>query len=406
SRRKGVIASRFFGRPSDRLHVIAVTGTNGKTSCSHFVASMLNGLGRSCGVMGTLGFGLPGALAEPGLTTPGAIDLQSRLAALVAAGCDSVCLEASSHGLHQGRLEGTRIAISIFTNITRDHLDYHETFSDYKAAKRTLFHWSGLQSAVINVDDDFGRELAQTLPAEVRVLTFSTRDTAADVYASSISYRADGFVADIVTPWGTGEIDSGLLGEFNVSNLLSAVTVAGLMGYDVADVTRVAGTIETTPGRMDALRSPGRPLVVIDYAHTPDALEKALHAARQHCRGRLVGVVGCGGDRDRGKRPMMGRILAAEADTGIVTDDNPRFESSRDIIDEILEGIEERSNITVEPDRRRAIRLAIEGAGEDDVVVIAGKGHEPYQEIRGEKLPYSDYDEVKRIFEATWQASQ
>lgn len=395
--KRGEIASRFFDTPSEHMLVIGVTGTNGKTSCSHFVASALGGAGRVCGIIGTLGFGLPGGLREPGLTTPDAIELQRRLAGLLHDGCDAVCLEASSHGLAQGRLNGTAIDIGVFTNITRDHLDYHDTFTEYKRAKRMLFEWPRLKAALINLDDDFAGELTRAVADDVQVLTYSATDRSADVHCSSVEMRVDGFDMEVQTPWGNGSVSSGLLGGFNVSNLLAVISILGLLEYDITEAMALAGKLRNVPGRMDALRHPGMPLVVIDYAHTPDALEKALRALRNHCKGRLWCVMGCGGDRDKGKRPLMGGIVAALADRGIVTDDNPRSESPAEIIKQVLAGAEG-DHVQAQPGRAEAIRMAIEGAAADDIVLIAGKGHEDYQEVDGERLPFSDYVEVEKLF--------
>lgn len=394
--RKGEIASRFYGEPSESLLIVAITGTNGKTSCSQFVADALGKSGKPCGIVGTLGYGKPGALREAGLTTPGAIELQKRLSSLLAEGCEAVSLEASSHGLAQGRLNGTAIDIGVFTNITRDHLDYHDTFAGYKRAKQLLFEWPGLKGAVINGDDEFGRSLAASMPAGVQTITYSLESSACDVFCSDVSYRKDGFDAEVMTPWGGGAVSSNLLGKFNVSNLLATISVLGLLEYDLSETLSIASALATVPGRMDRIAREGAPVVVIDYAHTPDALEKALEALASHCQGSLWCVVGCGGDRDRGKRPQMGRIASTLADHAIITDDNPRTEDSAVIIADILEGVDQ-TTVTVEPDRATAIRLAISGAGKDDIVLIAGKGHEDYQEVNGKKLFFSDYVEVEKI---------
>lgn len=398
---KGEIASRWFGEPSKHMTVVAVTGTNGKTSCSHFVSRILSLLGKPCGIVGTLGYGLPGAMSSPGLTTPGAIDLQSSLDQLAKAGCSAVCIEASSHGLDQGRLEGTSIDVSVFTNLTRDHMDYHHTVAHYKAAKQRLFHWPHLKAAVINVDDEFGKTLVANMSAGVQVITYSARADGAgiaDIYCQGLSFEPDGFSAQVLSPWGSGSVSSRLLGMFNVSNLLAAIGVAGLLEYDFDDIAAAASQVETVPGRMDVLEKDGFPLVIVDYAHTPDALEKALVAARQHCKGRLVCVAGCGGDRDKGKRPLMGKIMARFSDACVVTSDNPRSEDPESIIKQILADIEDTTTVRTEPDRARAIEIAISSATADDIVLIAGKGHETWQEVDGRREPFSDYDEVERIF--------
>jgi UDP-N-acetylmuramoyl-L-alanyl-D-glutamate--2,6-diaminopimelate ligase len=395
---KGEIASRFYGEPSKSMLVIGVTGTNGKTSCSQFVAEAQTQAGRKSGVVGTMGFGVPGKLEDAGLTTPDAIELQAKLAQLAEMGCEAVCLEASSHGLEQGRLNGTALDVAVFTNITRDHLDYHESFDEYRRAKEILFRWPGLKAAIINLDDEFAGAIRSAVRSDVKVLTYSMERVDADIRCESIAMRQDGFDVDIVTPWGKGKITSRLLGEFNVSNLLSVVGVLGVLDVSLEDAIDQACSISNVPGRMDALRRPGFPVIVVDYAHTPDALEKALVALRAHCEGKLTCLVGCGGDRDRGKRPLMGEIATRLSDRAIFTDDNPRAEDSRVIVQEMLEGVDEPDRVTVETDRARAVRTAVTEAGESDIVLIAGKGHEEYQEINGQRVPYSDYVEVEKLF--------
>jgi UDP-N-acetylmuramoyl-L-alanyl-D-glutamate--2,6-diaminopimelate ligase len=394
--RRGEIASRFFGQPSADMLLVAVTGTNGKTSCSHFTAGALNQLGRHCGVIGTLGYGLPGDTTDTGLTTPGAIELQSILAGLKARSCDTVCLEASSHGLAQGRLDGCEIDVAIFMNITRDHLDYHDTFVDYRNAKRRLFHSTGLRSAVINYDDEFGRELLDTLSTDIQMLSFSLRDRLADVYCTSVVTNRNGIHATVVSPWGDGTIDSALLGEFNLENLLATVCVLGLIGYDIDQCCTSVSELPAIDGRMEAMVVEGSAAVVIDYAHTPDALAKALAAIRAHFEGDIWCVFGCGGDRDRGKRAAMGQAAATLADHVILTDDNPRSEDSGAIIDDIASGIGPGVDMRIEPNRSKAIRLALQSAKSDEVVLIAGKGHEAYQLVDGVQRPFSDVDEVNQ----------
>jgi UDP-N-acetylmuramoyl-L-alanyl-D-glutamate--2,6-diaminopimelate ligase len=398
SARKGHIASRFWREPSARLLVVGITGTNGKTSCGHFIAQALTALGQKCGMIGTLGWGFGTGLQEAGLTTPSALDLQRQLAALCEQGAAAVSIETSSHGLVQGRLNGTQINVALFTNISRDHLDYHETFAEYRAAKQKLFTWPGLQAAVINVDDEFGRHLRDLLGSELQVISYSVVDAGATVSCGDVRYSSAGFETQVQTPWGSGLLQSSLLGEFNVSNVLAVISVLGLLGHDFADVLRMAGQLTNVRGRMDALAAPGQPLAVIDYAHTPDALAKALDALRVNCQGQLWCVFGCGGDRDKGKRPEMGRVATGRADHTIVTDDNPRTEMSAAIIADILQGTTADAQLEVEPDRRRAVALALSQARAGDIVLIAGKGHEDYQEIMGQRFHYSDYDQVEQFF--------
>jgi UDP-N-acetylmuramoyl-L-alanyl-D-glutamate--2,6-diaminopimelate ligase len=395
---KGHIASRFYGDPSSQLLVIGITGTNGKTSVSHFAAQALTALSKKCGVIGTLGYGFPGNLQEAGLTTPAAVDIQRQLAKLIEQAAKAVAIETSSHGLVQGRLNGTKINIGLFTNISRDHLDYHGTFSDYRAAKQRLFEWPELQAAIVNADDEFGRGIPAILRQEIQVVSYSVEDSSASVFCRGINYSLDGFEADLVTPWGSGLLRCKLLGEFNVSNVLGVVSLLGLLGYEFSKILSAVAGLKNVLGRMDALAHPGMPLVVIDYAHTPDALAKALKALRVHCQAELWCVFGCGGDRDKGKRAEMGRVATDLADHSIVTDDNPRSENSAAIIQDIIAGTSPGRDVIVESDRSLAIHCALQKAKLGDIILIAGKGHEDYQEISGQRLKYSDYTEVEKFY--------
>lgn len=400
----GVIASRFHGEPSAALDVVAVTGTNGKTSIANLVAGALTGLGRRSGVLGTLGNGFHGELTASTHTTLDACQLQSMLARFVAGGAAAVCLEASSHGLVQGRLNGTAIDIAVFTNLTRDHLDYHGTMDDYAAAKEILFRWPGLRAAVINADDAVGDRYAAAVAPGVRLLRYSQRaDSGADLRALSITPTLSGLSLRLATPLGECAVAVPLLGRFNVSNLLAVAGV--LVALDVAldDVAAALRAARPVPGRMESIAGE-HPTVVVDYAHTPDALEKALSSLREHAEGELVCVFGCGGDRDSGKRPEMGAIAARLADRVVVTSDNPRSEAPGAIIDAILAGAGQGPHIRVEADRRAAIRAAIAGARRHDIVLVAGKGHEDYQEIAGVRHPFSDVDEVRRAL-AGWRSA-
>lgn len=396
--RTGDIASRYYGEPSGQLLVVAITGTNGKTSCSHFIAGALSSLGLKCGVIGTLGYGLPGDLNESFMTTPDAIDLQDHLAYLVNETCRAVTLEASSHGLQQGRLNGTLVDTAIFTNITRDHLDYHESFEDYQDCKKLLFTWKGLKTAIINIDDEFGVELRETVSnsinKDVVVYTTSTHNRQADVHCRNICLDQNGMSFELVSPWGEATIASPLMGEFNISNLATTAALLGSLGYDFKAIVWALSNVEAVKGRMEVLRHANQPTVVIDYAHTPDALAKALLATKQHCKGDLWCVFGCGGDRDKGKRPEMGEIASRLAAHTMITDDNPRSETSVSIVDDILPGVISGSDVKVETNRRLAIRKVLMSAGSGDVVLIAGKGHEQYQEVMGEKLAFSDHEVV------------
>jgi UDP-N-acetylmuramoyl-L-alanyl-D-glutamate--2,6-diaminopimelate ligase len=391
----GSIASRYYSDPSEQMKVIAVTGTNGKTSCCHFLAGALNSLGVRCGVMGTLGYGVGGKIRSFGMTTPSAVDTQKYLAEMLADGARVVVLEASSHGLDQGRLNGTRIASGIFTNITRDHLDYHKSEEGYRRSKKRLFEFPGIETAVLNHDDQFGQEMIAELKERMKVISYSTVNSVAGVYSSNVSQNEEGVSATINSPWGVGLLTTRLYGVFNLSNLLAVFCVLCAEGYPIDLVIERLGQIENVKGRMDRIESGSGVHIVVDYAHTPDALDKVLRTLRSHCGGALWCLFGCGGDRDRGKRPQMGQIAVQLSDHVVITDDNPRHEDSQTIVRDILAGIEDRAQVQVEPDRGKAIRLAIGLAQPDDIVLIAGKGHEDYQEIGGKRYHFSDYEEVR-----------
>ena len=396
--RRGEVASRFYGEPSREMHVVAVTGTNGKTSCCQFIAKALN---VRCGVIGTLGHGFLPELQATGLTTPSAISVQQMLANLLNHGAQAVCLEASSHGLVQGRLNGTAIKTAVFTNITRDHLDYHKTFEAYKAVKQTLFVWPGLETAVLNIDDPFAADLRTALDSNVDCLTYSLEQSSADIYCAWLKFELTGIRASVITPWGEMEINSSLIGDFNLSNLLAVIGVLGSAGMSTEDMPGRIAVISNVVGRMDQLPLAKGAVAIIDYAHTPNALENALQAARFHCSGKLWCVMGCGGDRDVGKRPIMGEITSRLADISVVTDDNPRTEASDEVIENILAGALQGADVRIEPDRRKAIAMALAGSDAGDLILIAGKGHEAYQEIDGERFDFSDYAEVER-YESTY----
>ena len=390
----GEIAARFYGRPSAAMRVIGVTGTNGKTSTVQLVAQALTRLGHRAATIGTLGAGLHGALHEGERTTPDAISVQALLADFRAAGVSDVAMEVSSHALQQGRVGAVQFEIAAFTNLTRDHLDYHGSMQAYGAAKALLFAMPGLRAAVLNVDDAFGRELAAKLPQGVHALRLSTDATdahAADVHAGAIETSATGLAFDLRTPWGRQRIRSALLGRFNATNLLTVIACLGALGEPFARIVDAVQALQPVNGRMSRLGgTDGEPLVVVDYAHTPDALEQALSAVRAHCAGRLLCVFGCGGERDVGKRPLMGAIAERLADVVIVTDDNPRGENGDAIVQAILAGMQRPQTASVQRDRAVAIGQAVAQARPGDVVLIAGKGHETYQEGAGGKRAFDD----------------
>jgi UDP-N-acetylmuramoyl-L-alanyl-D-glutamate--2,6-diaminopimelate ligase len=390
------IADRFFGAPSRSLSVAGVTGTNGKTTCAYLLAQALEAVGRPAAYMGTIGTGRPHSLRPSALTTADAVTVQRTLAAVRAGGAASVAMEVSSHALDQARVAAVRFRTAVFTNLTRDHLDYHGTMESYGAAKARLFAQPDLASRVINVDDAFGRQLAIDPRGRGRVIATSrshqshARSAAGFVRAMHVGLSMRGIELEFDSSWGTGALVCPLVGDFNVDNLLTVIAV--LLDWDVGldEVIAAMTRVRATPGRMEAFGGARAPLAIVDYAHTPDALRKALSAARAHCKGRLVVVFGCGGDRDAGKRPLMGAIAAELADGIVITDDNPRTESPEKIVADIAAGIPADKPFHVELDRGRAIRDALDEAAANDVVVIAGKGHEEYQIHGAERRAFSD----------------
>lgn len=388
----GEIAARFFGRPSNSMTVIGVTGTNGKTSTVQLLAQALEKLGHRTATIGTLGAGLHGQLQEGERTTPDAIAVQRLLAEFRRDGATHVAMEVSSHALEQGRVAATSFDVAAFTNLTRDHLDYHGTMEAYGAAKAKLFAWPGLSAAVINIDDAFGHALAEQLPPTVSAWRLSSHgNKQAEIVADAVATSAEGIVFQLRSPWGERRIRSRLLGRFNVANLLTVVGCLGALGESFDRIVEAVEALEPVNGRMNRIGGlDGSPLVVVDYAHTPDALEQALHALRAHCQARLICVFGCGGERDAGKRPQMGAIAERLADMPIVTDDNPRGENGDLIVSQILTGMSQPQRVTVLRDREAAIRAALNIARAGDVVLIAGKGHETYQEGASGKRAFDD----------------
>ncbi len=403
ARRLGMVADRFFGHPARGMTAIAVTGTDGKTSVSHFLAQALDAPGRGCGHIGTLGYGMYGHLEHGAHTTPDAIRLHAELACQHARGAAATVMEASSHALAQYRLDGVALDMAILTNLTRDHLDYHLSHDAYAAAKRRLFAMPGLRHAVLNTDDPFGAALAAALPLSVNTMGYgigaSPLPDDRSVRATDIEATRGGMIFDVLTPRGRGRVESRLLGRFNVSNLLAAL--AALLALDMPPAQALARINQTrgAPGRMEAHGVAGQPLVVVDYAHTPSALTHALTALREHCAGRLWCVFGCGGDRDAGKRPLMAQAAELHADEIIVTDDNPRGESPAHIKADILTGFSTGRAVRVIHDRSDAIATAIGAARAGDVVLIAGKGHEQVQIVGVEQRPFSDSQTVAAVLD-------
>ncbi|MCQ4259320.1 UDP-N-acetylmuramoyl-L-alanyl-D-glutamate--2,6-diaminopimelate ligase [Stutzerimonas stutzeri] len=397
------IAGRFYGEPSRSLHLVGVTGTNGKTSVSYLIAQALNQMGERCGIIGTLGTGFHGELVLGKHTTPDAIGVQANLANLRKQGARAVAMEVSSHGLAQGRVAALAFDVAVFTNLSRDHLDYHGSMEAYGEVKAQLFDMPGLCCRVVNLDDELGRSLAIERP-ESRLITYSLNDSSAYLYCPEARLDDHGIHARLVTPQGERSLRSPLLGRFNVSNVLAAVGALLGMNYPLDEILAVLPKIEGPAGRMQRLGGDGRPLVVVDYAHTPDALEKVLDALRPHARGKLVCVFGCGGDRDRGKRALMAKVAERLSDQVVVTDDNPRNEDPLQILDEIRTGFDAPDRAAFIPGRAAAIASCIARSAIDDVILLAGKGHEDYQEIKGERLPFSDLEQAS-IALAAWRSS-
>ena len=391
----GEIASRFYEEPSKALSVIAVTGTNGKTTVTSLITDALNALQLPCGVIGTLGVGrATRESTTTGLTTPDPVSLQRQLAAFSGQECQYVALEASSHGLTQGRLNGTRVAVSVLTNLTQDHLDYHGDMDRYREAKELLFEFPELETRIVNLDDDFGRHLAQRYRNDA-VLSFSTdASMGADVFSRNAIFDASGLTAELVTPGGSTWVRSALLGPHNLSNLLAAATVLHWQGCCAKDIGEVLSGLKAAPGRMEVISLSDHASAVIDFAHTTDALLNVLTTLKQNRPEKLICVFGCGGDRDRGKRREMGAVAASLADQVILTNDNPRSESPQAIVDEILTGIPGDALVEVELDRCKAIHRGLELLKDAGLVLIAGKGHENYQEVNHERIQFSDREVV------------
>ncbi|MDP1646872.1 MAG: UDP-N-acetylmuramoyl-L-alanyl-D-glutamate--2,6-diaminopimelate ligase [Rubrivivax sp.] len=402
----GAVADAWFGAPSRQLSVVACTGTNGKTSTAWWTAQSLTSLGRRCGVVGTLGIGEPpvpgavdgaGEVVATGLTTPDPVTLHAALRSFVDQGFAACAMEASSIGLAEHRLDATRIAVALFTNFTRDHLDYHCDMDAYWAAKRRLFAWPGLRAAVINTDDAHGAALADELRGSGIELWTVSLLAPARLQARGLGCADGGLVFEVAEGDAVAAVRSSLVGDYNASNLLVVIGGLRALGVSLADAAAAVGQVTPVPGRMQRVAG-GEVDVVVDYAHSPDALEKVLQALRPlaAARGaRLWCVFGCGGDRDATKRPLMGAIAARGADRVVVTSDNPRHEPPAAILAQILAGVPGHDEVAVIEDRREAIAHAVREAARGDVVLIAGKGHEDYQEVAGVRHPFSDVEEAR-----------
>ena len=390
--RMGAMADLFHGHPSQAMTMVGVTGTNGKTSTVQLLAQAWNLAGINSGSIGTLGVGLYGQTVPTGFTTPLVLQVQQMLAQLRAEGAEAVAMEVSSHALDQGRVDGVHYDVAVFSNLTRDHLDYHGDMASYGAAKARLFQRPGLKAAVINLDDAFGAELYAGLQGQLRTVGVSSRGNAlATVRADGAQLDNQGIGFDLWIDGQQRRVQSPLLGRFNVDNLLSVAATLHALGHAPVQVAALLSQLQPIAGRMNRLGGDGnKPLVVVDYAHTPDALAQALDSLHAHLNGRLICVFGCGGDRDAGKRPQMAAIAEARANHVIVTDDNPRHEDGDAIVADILAGFERPQDVVVQRDRAAAIAQAIAEAGADDIVLIAGKGHEPYQEVAGVRHDFDD----------------
>ena len=400
--RMGELADRFHAHPPHDMKMVGVTGTNGKTSTVQLLAQAWQLRGVRSGSIGTLGAGLQGEVVATGFTTPLVLQMHALLAELRDAGAQAVAMEVSSHALDQGRVDGVHFDVAVFTNLTRDHLDYHGDMATYGAAKARLFTRQGLKASVVNLDDAFGRELLSLLPPTVQAIGVSSRGAdCANVRADHLRMDVSGIGFDLVIDGQAHALQSRLLGRFNVDNLLAVAGVLHAYGQTPADIANTLSQLQPIHGRMNRLGGEGgRPLVVIDYAHTPDALEQALSSLREHAPVRLVCVFGCGGERDAGKRPQMAAIAERLADVVIVTDDNPRGEAGDAIVADILAGFESAGAAIVLRDRAQAIAHAIATAGAHDIVLVAGKGHEPYQEIAGVKHAFDDTVIARQLLQA------
>ena len=411
----GEIASRFYQHPSHDMAVIGVTGTNGKTSIAHFIAQTMQrirmqdkpSIKSKCAVIGTLGNGVYGELEESSHTTPDAVSLQTLMSDYREQGVDTLVMEVSSHALAQGRVNGVAFDTAIFTNLSRDHLDYHGDMESYGDEKLKLFQFPSLEHMVINLDDSFSGKICEEVQnrnkkTNAKLVTYSKKDNSADYFAFDIEMNAKGISFSFVNKADADKcysVNSQLLGDFNIDNLLATIAVLHQYDYSLEKIVRAINKINTIAGRMEKIDYSDRSdknnalnqaLIVIDYAHTPDALEKSLQALKSHTQGELICVFGCGGDRDKGKRPLMATVAEQLADKVMVTSDNPRTEDAELIIADIMTGFSDRESVAMEIDRERAIKKVIQQAKADDVILVAGKGHENYQDIQGQKIPFSD----------------
>ncbi|MCF7791371.1 MAG: UDP-N-acetylmuramoyl-L-alanyl-D-glutamate--2,6-diaminopimelate ligase [Victivallales bacterium] len=401
--RVGEIAAEYYRRPSENIQVIGVTGTNGKTSTCFYIAQILIEMGIKTAVIGTTGYGIPNKLREIQNTTPGPVELQKIFYELKKSGIKVAVMEVSSHALAQQRVSSIKIDAAVYTNLTQDHLDYHIDIDRYANAKKMLFDLPSVKFVSINIDDGFGRKLFYQLKEKKQnFILYSAKNTNFQVTGNYITAENIKLIMEgltfktILNKNESAYIKTVLLGHFNVSNILAAISVLSLLGYDFNKVTQACNKLKAVPGRMQVIRADSGkfPVSVVDYAHTPDALENALLALKKQCRKRLICVFGCGGNRDRTKRPMMARAAEKYSDIVVVTNDNPRYENPDTIIDDIKKGFLKKQNIVIKSDRKQAIQYALNEGNVEDIVLIAGKGHEDYQIIDGFKLHFSDAETV------------
>ncbi|WP_261903590.1 UDP-N-acetylmuramoyl-L-alanyl-D-glutamate--2,6-diaminopimelate ligase [Vibrio fortis] len=389
------LAGRVY--QSDTTQLIGVTGTNGKTTITQLIAQWLELVGQRSGVMGTTGNGFLDDLQAAKNTTGSAIEIQRTLSELSAQDAAYTAMEISSHGLVQGRVKALKFAAGVFTNLSRDHLDYHGTMEEYALAKQTLFTQHHCQHAIINADDPVGLAWLSELPDAVAVSLNPMTDRANAVWASDVAYAETGIRMDFGGAWGTGSLQVPLIGQFNASNVLVAFATLLALGIDKQQLVESAPRLQPVIGRMELFQAPQKAKVVVDYAHTPDALEKALAALRVHCSGNLWAIFGCGGDRDKGKRPMMAETAEQFADKIIISDDNPRSEDPAEIVKDMLVGLKNPQAAYVELDRYQAVKFALEQAGNNDIILLAGKGHEDYQVLKDKTVHYSDRESALQL---------
>lgn len=405
----GDIAARFYGNPTRKMSVTGITGTNGKTSCCYLLAQALEFLNYPTLMLSTIGNGNPTNLQATTNTTPDAVSLQRICAEYLQHKNHYMTMEVSSHGLLQGRVNGVEFTVALFTNLSVDHLDYHGDMESYFQAKRQLFLNKDLKAVVINADDEYGRRLLKDNKIKCQKIAYSqfSKDSAEHhelptehwITADNSELSLNGLKADLHTPWGSAKLHSRLLGQFNLSNLMAVAGALGVMLGDSHKWIIALNSANPVPGRMQQFSAPGKPTVVVDYAHTPDALEKALSALKAHCeKGKVWGIFGCGGDRDNSKRSIMGQVVEVNADEVIITDDNPRTEKREAIVDMIRQGMKNK-DVPYISSRFEAIKYALENASTEDMILVAGKGHEDYQVIGTEKIDYSDLDSVKTLME-------